>query len=116
MGKAKLSPGEKLVSYIWTNSKGTTGNVRLLVEEGHDFFLVDEPTGRTALVSVSGGHLIAGDRIEDGDRVEVFGFVDYVIDPRAPDGAMSMSMPAREPPLCLSVGSGDELTLIVRKV
>jgi hypothetical protein len=117
IGKAKILPGKKPGSYIWTNRKGTTGNVRLLVEEGHDFFLVDEPTGRAALVAAFGGHLIAGDRVSDGDRVEVFGFVDYLVDPRAPAGADAQVLRAfaREPPLCLSIRSGDELTLIVRK-
>jgi hypothetical protein len=118
IGKAKISPGKKLGSYIWTNRRGTTGNVRLLVEEGHDFFVMDESSGRAALVASCGGHLIAGDRVVDGDRVEVFGFMDYVVDPRAPGGAEAGDLRAfaREPPSCLSIRSGDELTLIVRKV
>jgi len=103
----------KLLSHIWSKSEMTRHNVRLLAEEGHDFFLADD-AGRTAIVQVAGGYLIGGPdlTVEAGDRVEVFGFVDHVIDRGAPLGA---SHPRGEP-IALALRTGDQLPIIVRKL
>ena len=106
-------PSWKPFSHIWAKSEMTRHNVRLLVEEGHDFFL-DEAPGQVAMVRAAGGYLIGGPEaaIDAGDQVEVFGFVDHVIDSAAPLGA---SRPRGEP-IALALRAGDELPLIVRKV
>jgi hypothetical protein len=91
----------------------TRHNVRLLVEEGHDFFLTGAQE-QVTLVRAAGGYLIGGPEgaIDPGDQVEVFGFVDHVIDSAAPLGA---SRPRGEP-IALVLRAGDELPLIVRRL
>ena len=103
----------KPFSHIWAKSEMTRHNVRLLVEEGHDFFLTGAEE-QVAMVRAAGGYLIGGPEgaIETGDQVEVFGFVDHVIDSAAPLGA---SRPRGEP-IALVLRGGDELPLIVRKI
>ena len=65
------------------------------------------------MVRAAGGYLIGGPEgaIDAGDQVEVFGFVDHVIDSAAPLGA---SRPRGEP-IALALRAGDELPLIVRR-
>jgi len=106
-------PCWKPFSHIWAKSEMTRHNVRLLVEEGHDFFL-GEAADRVAMVRATGGYLIGGPdgAIDPGDQVEVFGFVDHVIDSAAPLGA---SRPRGEP-IALVLRAGDELPLIVQKI
>jgi len=105
-------PSWKRFSHIWSKSEMTRHNVRLLVEEGHDFFLGGAPEEQVAIVRAVGGYLIGGPEgaIDTGDQVEVFGFVDHVIDSAAPLGA---SRPRGEP-IALCLRAGDELPLIVR--
>jgi len=104
-------PSWKPFSHIWAKSEMTRHNVRLLVEEGHDFFLGGAPAPMV-MVRAVGGYLIGGPEgaIDPGDQVEVFGFVDHVIDSAAPLGA---SRPRGEP-IALVLRAGDELPLIVR--
>ncbi len=103
----------KLLSHIWSKSEMTSNNVRLLVEEGHDFFLADA-AGRALIVRAAGGYLIGGPEgtVDAGDQVEVFGFLDRVIDSAAPLGA---SRPRGEP-MALLLRTGDALPIVVRKV
>ena len=106
-----VGPFQKRFSHIWAKSEMTRHNVRLLVEEGHDFFLGEAPE-QVVMVRALGGHLIGGPEgaIDTGDQVEVFGFVDHVIDSAAPLGA---SRPRGEP-IALVLRAGDELPLLVR--
>ena len=106
-------PCWKPFSHIWAKSEMTRHNVRLLVEEGHDFFL-GQAQERVVMVRATGGHLIGGPdgAIDAGDQVEVFGFVDRVIDTAAPQGA---SRPRGEP-IALVLCAGDELPLLVRRL
>jgi hypothetical protein len=108
-----VGPVWKPFSHIWAKSEMTRDNVRLLVEEGHDFFLGDAPE-RAVMVQAAGGYLIGGPdaAIDPGDQVEVFGFVDHVIDLAAPLGG---SRPRGEP-ITLALRAGDDLPLIVRKI
>jgi hypothetical protein len=103
----------KLFSHIWSKREMTEHNVRLLTEEGHDFFLSD-PSGRVALVIAANGYLIggAGETMNVGDFVEVFGFVDRVIDPASPPGPG----PTRGEPVALALRAGDQLPIILRKL
>jgi hypothetical protein len=99
-----------LKSHIWSRSAMNTDNVRVQVEEGHDFFLTDEQSGQTACVMVARGHLVNAEALAAGDRVSVFGCVDRSaratarIDPfdRAPTG--------------LAIRAGDDRPLLVRKL
>jgi len=106
-------PSWKPFSHIWSKSEMSRHNVRLLVEEGHDFFLEDAP-GQIAVVRAAGGYLIGGPdgTIDGGDQVEVFGFVDHVIDIAAP---LAGSHPRGEP-MVLALRAGDDLPLVVRKI
>lgn len=106
-------PSWKPFSHIWSKSEMSRHNVRLLVEEGHDFFLEGAP-GQVAVVRAAGGYLIGGPdgAIDAGDQVEVFGFVDHVIDGAAP---LAGRHPRGEP-IALAVRSGDDLPLFVRKI
>lgn len=106
-------PSWKPFSHIWSKSEMSRHNVRLLVEEGHDFFLEDTP-GQVAVVRAAGGYLIGGPdgAIDAGDEVEVFGFVDHLIDSAAPRAGRH----PRGEPIVLAVCAGDELPLIVRKI
>jgi hypothetical protein len=106
-------PSRKPFSHIWSKSEMSEDNVRLLVEEGHDFFLEDAP-GQVAVVRAAGGYLIGGPdgAIDGGAEVEVFGFVDHVIDSAAPPTGR---LPRGEP-IVLALRAGDELPLVVRKI
>jgi hypothetical protein len=108
-----VAPRWKVSSHIWFKSMTNEHNVRLLVEEGHDFFLTDA-SGQVALVMAAGGHLIGapGIAIDAGDLVEVFGFTDQVIEPGSPLGSSN----PRGEPIALALRSGDELPVIVRVV
>jgi hypothetical protein len=111
-------PSSRTSSYIWVRSERNTGNVRLLVEEGHDFFLEgEEDSGgssgsgsRAICVLARGGLLLAGDRLVRGDRVEVIGFVDRIVEPE-----MSSHHPRGEP-MAVALRSSDELPLLLRKI
>jgi hypothetical protein len=98
-------------SHIWFHSTTYTDNVRVVVEQGHDFFLTCEVGGDRAAtrVVVARGHLVNAEELEEGHRVSVFGFTDRM----AGRGA------ARRDPMDrgatgLCVRSGDDLPLIVR--
>jgi hypothetical protein len=112
-------PRWKLVSHIWSKSESSDHNVRLLVEEGHDFFLqVASWPGGLAVVEVlvlaAGGWLAggAGTALHAGDPVEVWGFADRVID----QAARSSSRHPRGEPLALALRAGDDLPLVVHKI
>jgi len=96
---------------IWENSTQREPAAGLFIEEGHDF-LLDSPAGNMTILA-QGGQLIDGDRIEEGDSVEILGFVDRVVDPAARAGDTPMS---RSPPLRVVVRSGDQETLLLWKV
>ncbi|HET6147998.1 MAG TPA: hypothetical protein VFH68_10750 [Polyangia bacterium] len=102
----------KLTSHIWFKGESSDHNVRLLVEEGHDFFLLSA-SGQEVLVLASGGWLTGGSgtALDVGDRVEVLGFVDRVID----HGSRSSPRNPRGEPIALALRAGDELPLVVRK-
>jgi hypothetical protein len=103
----------RLPSHIWSKGEISRHNVRLLIEEGHDFFLADA-TGQVALVLASGGYLV-GDpapHVDVGDQVEVFGFLDQVIDRDLGSRARDL----RAEPVALALRSGAEQPLILRKV
>jgi hypothetical protein len=95
-------------SHIWHNSEETAGGVRVLIEEGHDFFLRDE-AGQIARVVAAGGTLLGGAGLDHGDPVEVLGFLDWIMDPGAPAASRS----PRGEPLAPALGSTGELSLIV---
>jgi hypothetical protein len=98
------------MSYIWSHSAMSTHNVRFLVEQGDDFFLIDEE-GQSACVIAARGHLINADRLVAGDRVSVFGFTDRVADPRrGTDG------PGTRDARVLALRAGDDGPLLVRRV
>jgi hypothetical protein len=96
----------RLKTHIWSHSAIYTDNVRLVVEEGHDFFLTDD-AGQTLRVIVERGHLINEDQLVVGDRVSVFGFTDKVTAPGGP-----LERAALEP----AVRAGDDLPLLIRRV
>jgi hypothetical protein len=75
--------------------------------------LLLDDAGRTVRVIAAGGLLMDADRLVHRDMVEVFGFVDRVIDPAA---APAGSRRARGEPIALALRSGDALPLIVRKI
>jgi len=98
------------MSYIWSHSAMSTHNVRFLIEQGHDFFLIDEEGG-AACVIASRGHLINAAELVAGDRASVFGFTDKVADPRhgtSNGGAREAQM--------LAVRAGDDSPLLVRRI
>ena len=97
-----------LKSHIWSHSAMDTDNVRLAVEQGHDFFLVDEEDGQTACVIVARGHLVNADSLAPGDRVSVFGFTD--------ETAQGRGEPLDRRGLSLAVRAGDDLPLLLRKL
>jgi hypothetical protein len=97
-------------THIWFHSAMNTDNVRLTVEEGHDFFLTDDE-GRTACVIVARGHLVNADQLVAGDVVSVFGYLDRVAGPRAA-GADIFDRDAR----ALAVRAGDDLPLLIRRL
>ena len=87
----------------------TSDNVRLAVEEGHDFFLADEEGGEPACVIVARGHLVNADGLAAGDRVSVFGFTDET-------GDMTRAHLLARGPRALAIRAGDDAPLILRKV
>jgi hypothetical protein len=97
-----------LKSHIWFHSAMDTDNVRLAVEEGRDFFLVDEEDGQTACVIVARGHLVNADSLAAGERVSVFGFTD--------EAARGRAAPLDRRGLSLAVRAGDDLPLLLRKL
>jgi len=104
----------KLFSHIWFKSESSGHNVRLLLEEGHDFFLA-APSGQEVLevlILAAGGWLAGGPgtALDVGDRVEVLGFVDRLI-----HGSSRSSHPRGEP-IALALRAGDDLPLVVRKI
>jgi hypothetical protein len=102
-----LHPG-RATSHIWSHSAMEAHNVRLDVEEGHDFLLVEE-TGRTARVIAARGHLINAERLEAGTRASVFGMTDLVLDA---DGARaSVERGGR----VLALRAGDDAPLLIRR-
>ncbi len=96
-----------LKSHIWSHSAMNTDNVRVAVEEGHDFFLTDDEDGETACVIVARGHLINADTLDAGDRVSVFGFADRTPIAWRPD---RLDRRAEHP----AVRAGDDLPLLIR--
>jgi hypothetical protein len=83
----------------------TADNVRTTVEEGHDFFLVEEgePTAR---VIASRGYLLNADSLDAGDQVSVFGFVDSAPAPSGVDSRAATQLVIR---------AGDDVPLLVRR-
>jgi len=112
----------KLFSHIWSKGESSGHNVRLLVEEGHDFFLAVPcgPEVRVVLILASGGWLAGGPEIalDAGDQVEVLGLVDWLIEPGADLGleARSSSRGPRGEPMVLALRAGPEMPLMVRKL
>jgi hypothetical protein len=103
-----LLPG-RAKSHIWSHSAMEAHNVRLDVEEGHDFLLVEE-TGRTARVIAARGHLINAERLEVGERASVLGMTDLVLD--ASDGGGA----ARDRGVrVLALRAGDDAPLLIRR-
>ena len=113
----------KLFSHIWWKSESSDHNVRLLVEEGHDFFLrvpSGQPDGQPdlealdVLILAAGGWLAGGVEtpLDAGDQVEVWGFVDRIIH----HASRSSSRTPRGEPIALAVRAGDDLPLVVRKI
>jgi hypothetical protein len=100
-------------SHIWFHSTTCTDNVRVVVEQGHDFFLTCEATaGRaTTHVVVARGHLVNAEELRDGDRVAVFGFTDRV----AGRGATRRD-PLDRGASDLVLRSGDDLPLLVLRL
>jgi hypothetical protein len=99
-----------LKSHIWSHSAMDTDNVRLAVEEGHDFFLLDEKGGEAACVIVARGHLVNADGLGAGDRVSVVGFTDETT--LAPSRSAPLDRRARS----LAIRAGDDAPLILRKL
>jgi len=97
-------------SHIWVVGTTRADNVRLLVEEGHDFFIIPDGGGQVVCVIAARGHLINADRLAEGDRVSVFGTVARVADPRAESRS-----PRARGALALAVRASDDLPLLVRK-
>jgi hypothetical protein len=112
-GTIRSLPSSRLkshIGHIWFQRTMTAHNVRLLVEQGHHFFLTDAE-GRTARVIASRGYLVNADQLAAGDTVSVFGFTDRIADPSAPSSDTS----ARERS-ALAVRAGDDLPLLVRRL
>jgi hypothetical protein len=94
------------ISHIWSRSAMTADNVRITVEEGHDFFLVEEG-GAAVRVIAARGYLLNADSLDAGDRVSVFGFIDQA---PAPPGVESRAATQ------LVVRAGDDVPLLVRRL
>jgi hypothetical protein len=110
VGRARRAAEKSQGSYIWVARWTTRDNLRLLIEEGHDFFVQDEAGNASVRVFAQGGYLMAGGRLADGAPVEVMGFVDHAVDPRAAE----RTAPSRQPPFGAALRSGDDLSLLVR--
>lgn len=100
-------------SHIWFHSTTYTDNVRVVVEQGHDFFLTCETGGDRAAASVlvARGHLVNAAELQDGDRVSVFGFTD-----RIAGRGDARRDPMDRGATGLAVRSGDDLPLLVRRL
>jgi hypothetical protein len=100
---------------IWENSTQGGPGAGLFIEEGHDFLLESAAgaVASTVAVLAQGGQLIDGDRVEEGDSVEILGFVDRVVDPAAPPASIPLS---RETPLRTVIRSGDQESLLLWKL
>jgi hypothetical protein len=110
------------MSYIWSHSAISTHNVRLTVEQGHDFFLNadrldearDEPNDeageKSACVVAARGHLVNAETLAPGDRVSVFGFTDRIADPRRSVVGSSV-----RGALVLALRAGDDSPLLIRR-
>src|SRR6185369_11003645 len=72
-GVALTAAGGERGAPIWTAREEVAGDVRLLIEEGRDFFLRDQ-AGEIARVVAAGGILLGADRVAPGDAVDVLGF------------------------------------------
>jgi hypothetical protein len=83
----------------------TTDNVRVTLEEGHDFFLAEEG-GATVRVIAARGYLLNADTLLPGEHVSVFGFTDRT---PAPAGVASRSESV------LAVRAGDDAPLLIRR-
>jgi hypothetical protein len=136
--RGRILRARKLLSHIWLKGETSRANVRLLFEEGHDFFLTPGPVpgvgadvvDRTphalgleglrdlevpeVLIIAAGGYLMgdAEAALKVGDWVEVFGFVDRVVDREA----RGISGRPRGEPLALALRSGDQLPIVVSKM
>lgn len=108
VGTARGMPPGRPGSHIWRNSEEEAGGRRVLIEEGHDFSLVDD-TGQSLCVIAVGGHLINAEEMGEGDRVSVVGYIDRIAEPRAQRGS-----PHARGELSLAVRSGDLIPLFVR--
>jgi hypothetical protein len=93
------------ISHIWSRSAMTTDNVRVTLEEGHDFFLAEEG-GATVRVIAARGYLLNADTLLPGEHVSVFGFTDRT---PAPAGVASRSESV------LAVRAGDDAPLLIRR-
>src|SRR5262249_40310104 len=109
-GSARRMVPSRVESHIWVVSAMSADNVRLIVEEGHDFFLTDT-SGRSICVIAARGHLINAERLMDGDRVSVFGVLYRIADPR-----VEARSPHARGGLALAVRAADEVPLLVRRV
>jgi hypothetical protein len=108
-GTVRSVQPSRATSHIWSHSAREAHNVRLDIEEGHDFLLVDE-TGRAARVIAPRGHLINADHLDAGARASVFGMTDLVLD--AGEGAgPSLERGAR----VLALRAGDDAPLLIRR-
>jgi hypothetical protein len=106
------APSMGRLSHIWHRSEMLADNVRWICEEGHDFLLQDDAAAAGLVrVVAAGGALLcaASDPLRHGDRVELFGFVDRVIDPAG-------ARVRRAEPVSTALRSGDDLPLVVRKL
>ena len=108
-GVARARSAGNRESHIWVLGTIDAHNVRLMVEEGHDFFLTD-PEGRSVCVITARGHIINARRLRDGDRVSVFGYIDRVVDARAQARTANARVAT-----ALAVRSGDAMPLLVRR-
>src|SRR5262249_17347670 len=97
-GIARPMPPSRVDTHIWRKSTLETGNLRFLVEEGHDFLLFDRVGGSVCVIA-AGGHLINADRLLEGEEVSVFGCIDRIADPRAeersPNGRGGLALAVR---------------------
>lgn len=100
-------------SHIWFHSAMSTDNVRVVVEQAHDFFLTCDVGGDKAAtrVIVARGHLVNAAELQDGDRVSVFGFTD-----RTAGRGGARRDPMDRGATGLAVRSGDDLPLLVRRL
>jgi hypothetical protein len=108
-GTARRMGQGRATSDIWVIRTVNTDNVRLILEEGDDFFLQDQGASEAVCVISAGGYLINGDCLVGGERVSVFGCIDRIADPRA-----ETRSPHGRGALSLAIRSGDELPLLIR--